>query len=202
MKRLVIFILLVVVLASWIYHFNVLEKKQKEYSAQAEETEQKHFDETNAMSFELFTLKEDMQVCTQNEGLIIDETVKVRNEEQELVLLKDVFQGKTLVVRISQSHCQVCIETVIPMLKASGIEDIVILADYTNKRFLKKFKENHEIEYRCFTIENSPRLPIDDLNIPYLYVMDKNMQVDCLFIPHKEIPEQTERYLKTMAERL
>ena len=72
-----------------------------------------------------------------------------------------------------------------PLLKKSGIQQIVILGDYTNKRFFRKMKELHEVDFRCFKTEASFHLPIDDLNIPYLFVTDKNLLVSNLFIPHK-----------------
>lgn len=202
MKQLIIFILLVAVLISWIYHYRVIEKQQDGHAREIETLEKEYFEKTEKTDFALFTLKEDMRVCMQNEGLRIDEKVTVSDEKQKTVLLQQVFPKKTLVVRISQANCQVCIEAVMPLLKESGIQQIVILGDYTNKRFLRKMKELHEIDFRCFKTGESFHLPIDDLNIPYLFVTDKSLLVSNLFIPHKEMLEQTELYLSIIPERL
>lgn len=56
-------------------------------------------------------------MCMQNEGLRIGEKLMVPDEKQEAALLQQVFQKKTLVVRISQANCQVCVEAVMPLLK-------------------------------------------------------------------------------------
>lgn len=202
MKQFIIFILLVAVLISWIYHYKVVEKQHVDYSREMETLEKKYYEKTEKNDFALFTLKEDMRVCMQNEGLRIGEKLMVSDEKQEAVLLQQVFQKNTLVVRISQANCQVCVEAVMPLLKKSGIQQIVILGDYTNKRFFRKMKELHEVDFRCFKTEESFHLPIDDLNIPYLFATDKNLLVSNLFIPHKEMLEQTELYLSIISERL
>ena len=125
MKQFIIFILLVAVLISWIYHYKVVEKQHVDYSREMETLEKKYFEKTEKNDFALFTLKEDMRVCMQNEGLRIGEKLMVPDEKQEAALLQQVFQKKTLVVRISQANCQVCVEAVMPLLKKSGIQQIV-----------------------------------------------------------------------------
>ena len=107
MKQFIIFILLVAVLISWIYHYKVVEKQHVDYSREMETLEKKYFEKTEKNDFALFTLKEDMRVCMQNEGLRIGEKLMVPDEKQEAVLLQQVFQKNTLVVRISQANCQV-----------------------------------------------------------------------------------------------
>jgi len=62
--------------------------------------------------------------------------------------------------------------------------------------YLEKAEASEDTpDFRCFKTEASFHLPIDDLNIPYLFVTDKNLLVSNLFIPHKEMLEQTELYL-------
>lgn len=50
MKQFIIFILLVAVLISWIYHYKVVEKQHADYSREMETLEKKYFEKTEKMT--------------------------------------------------------------------------------------------------------------------------------------------------------
>ena len=92
MKQFIIFILLVAVLISWIYHYKVVEKQHVDYSREMETLEKKYFEKTEKNDFALFTLKEDMRVCMQNEGLRIGEKLMVSDESRRLFFFSKSFR--------------------------------------------------------------------------------------------------------------
>lgn len=78
----------------------------------------------------------------------------------------------------------------------------MLLADYTNERFLKKVIENHRLVFPCYRIKQLPDLPIERLGAPYLFLMDKDRKMHCVYIPHKEMLEEVEKSLKELGRRL
>ena len=159
--------------------------------------------EINTCEFNSYELKNDIQTCLQNDGLRIDPGTKVYDmETHEAVKLKNLLTHKTLLIRISQANCQVCIDALLSLFNKVKSGHILLLADYTNSRFLKKIKENHQITYPCYKIEKPFAIPVEDLCVPYLFIMDEKMEVNCLYIPHKEMPEEIEKCLEIINKRI
>lgn len=52
-----------------------------------------------------------------------------------------------------------------------------------------------------YQIDSLP-LPIDGEQIPYFFILDDNYLSTSFFIPRKEMPEQTVRYLEFVKERM
>lgn len=152
-------------------------------------------------AFKLATLKEDMNTCYINEGETLNNNMLLLENGKEKSSLSNAIKDKTLVVRLSQLNCQACIMAITPLLQKLSDERIIFLIDYTNKRYFEEFKKTCNDNHRLFKIE-SLALPLDTLNIPYFFILDKDLKTDCVFVPHKEMINQTERYLEIVKKKI
>lgn len=66
---------------------------------------------------------------------------------------------------------------------------------------MKSLKKRVMLAIVFFKIESSI-IPLDTLNIPYFFLLDKNLKTDCTFIPHKEILSQTQKYLEIIKKKI
>lgn len=182
MKKNLFIIALIAFLASGNFFQYYLSKKQNARFAEAiHAMERKTGRDEAGKDFENFELKNDIQTCLQNDGLEFPTDISVYAPGSKTpVRLSELLREKTLVVR----------------------KHILLLADYTNERFLKKVIENHRLVFPCYRIKQLPDLPIERLGAPYLFLMDKDRKMHCVYIPHKEMLEEVEKSLKELGRRL
>ncbi|MFR8835272.1 hypothetical protein [Bacteroides sp. CG01] len=199
-EKIIGLLILICLLGTYQYYRQM--RKQCELQKMIKELQQYYDSEKSAKDFALSVLKEDMKLCFQNEGLILDsEILLVENESKEYIL-SDIVKEKTLVIRFSQLNCQACIEAIKPLLKKVNIKQVVFLVTYTNKKFLKEFKKEIDQEDWRFFQVNSLYVPVEDLNSPYFFVLDEKMSLNYVFIPHKEMLDQIERYFEIVEQHL
>lgn len=154
-----------------------------------------------SQAFQLATLREDMNTCYANESETLKSNMLLLENGKNKINLSDVIKDKTLIVRLSQQNCQACIMAITPLLQKLSNERVIYLIDYTNKRYLEELKKTCNANYRLFKTE-SLVLSLDTLNIPYFFLLDKEMRTDCVFIPHKEMIIQMEKYLKIIEKKM
>lgn len=152
-------------------------------------------------AFMLSILKEDMRTCYMSDGETVDGSSLLLDEHKEKVFLSDIIKGKTLVMRLSQQNCQACIMAMMPIVQKLDQERVVFLVDYTNRRYFEEFKKTCNASHRVFKTE-SLSIPLDSLNIPYFFLLDKDLKMDYTFIPHKEMIDQTGKYLEIVKRKI
>ena len=153
--------------------------------------------------FENFEMKNDIRTFLQNDGLKFPVDILVDElGGKTSIPLRQLLHRETLVVRISQANCMTCLDAILPLLSHLKKENILLLADYTNARFLKKMVENHHLSFPCYRIKRLPDLPIEKLGVPYLFLLDKDGEMHSLYIPHKEMLDEVEQCLEIMVSRL
>lgn len=201
MKIIISSILIVLLCIGGTYLYFTQEKKRQELLKSVEGLKYDYQLETGSKDFALSTMKEDMNMCYQNEGKMLDPQMRIYENGKEMNRLSDVIQEKTLVVRFSQLNCQACITALTPLLKKLKGKRVIFLADYTNKRYLKEFQKAYNTDHRFFKIEALP-IPMEELNVPYFFLLDKKLEIDCIFIPHKEMLDQVEKYLEVIKDKI
>lgn len=139
----------------------------------------------------------------QNDGLSLLPGTTIYDSETDMpIRLQDFLTCKPLIVRISQANCMACLDAILPLLDKLSHRPIILLADFSNKRFLKKIKENHNINYPCYRIKTVFPIPIEELSVPYMFITDKDLQIECLYIPHKEMLDEAKKSLEIITNRL
>ena len=86
------------------------------------------------------------------------------------------------------------------ILQKQNMHNTIFLVNYENEQFLDDLKK-YKVQSRFFKAGLLP-LPIDSLNITYCYVVDKALNIDNIFIPNKDVLDQTILYFEVMNRRL
>lgn len=200
MKNIVIIGVVLCFIGSTYFYFMQNKKQQKSLKVLTD-LQYDYNQKQESEAFKLATLKEDMNVCYANEGEALKNSMVLLENGKEKTNLSDVIKDKTLAIRLSQLNCQACIMAIIPLIQKLKNERVIFLIDYTNKRYFEELKKTCNANHRLFKIECLD-ISLDTLNIPYFFLLDKNLKTDCTFIPHKEMISQIEKYLEIIKRKV
>ncbi len=111
--------------------------------------------------------------------------------------------GHVLILRISDKHCDVCVSEALmdfeDFTKQNPHIKGIILASYDNYSDLFHIRSR----YSNIHVMNVGRLnfPVDELSTPYLFLTNRTMLTDMVFVHQKEFPEKTKGYFEAIIER-
>jgi hypothetical protein len=147
----------------------------------------------NIMNFQLFS-----------EGARLDHSLLLKSEKSDSQLLHNVLDRAKLVLRYSELNCQTCVDAMLTQLQNNGnfnTSNCLLLAYYRNPAYLYQFKRMNRLQLPVYSI-NKTGLPPDTLNIPYFYLLDKDLRVSNVFIPEEGDTSLIAAYLRFAAKRL
>jgi hypothetical protein len=116
--------------------------------------------------------------------------------------LYNLTQTSTLVFRFSGNMCSPCIEFVISRI------DVYIQDFRTNDRVLflysdaSPFLSENYYTKRSFLISDIFHEHLDELNLPYLCILDKDHKIHSIYIPDINFPELLDKYLEIVSDKL
>lgn len=147
-------------------------------------------------------LKEDQIATLHNNNVVLSCNNKLVNSKGEKILLKNVVKDASLVVRYSAFSCSDCVSFVNKNIleKVGRKDNILLMLSDIPIRDLHIIKKQLGL-LDVYQIDSLP-LPIDGEQIPYFFILDDNYLSTSFFIPRKEMPEQTVRYLEFVKERM
>ena len=138
-------------------------------------------------------------------GLIGYETeglpISLKNNQDSLFLLT-LVHNRVLILRISDTHCEACTtEALSDLLENSASLDVavIVLSNFINKRTLDIFKLSYPNYY--VLNEESIDLPVERINTPYMFITNRSMLTDMVFVHQKEFPEKTQGYFSVLKDR-
>lgn len=152
---------------------------------------------------ELGALKE----CRTNEillnGIEIPLEVEVVNMQGYKRKLSDIMSNNTLVLRYSEMHCDVCIDSIVSKLSiyqdSIGLHNIILFTSTENLKYVKKFKRVNNIHFDIYSISNALDSVLVDIGMPYLFVYSfTNKRINNVFVPQKENEKFTDEYLHSI----
>lgn len=152
---------------------------------------------------ELGALKE----CRANEillsGIEIPLEVEVVNMQGYKRKLSDIMSNNTLVLRYSEMHCDVCIDSIVRRLNiyqdSIGLHNIILFTSTENLKYVKKFKRVNNIHFDTYSISNGLDTVLVDIGMPYLFVYSfTNKRINNVFVPQKENAKFTDEYLHSI----
>lgn len=143
-------------------------------------------------------LKEDIMLNYQNNGLQLPFSEIEHQKNIDGHSLNDIISDKTLVVRLSQQNCEVCVNTLMSLLKKANIKNVVFLVNYEVQHFLENLKL-YKVKGYFFKIGDLG-IPIESMNLPYMFVLNKDYIVNKIYVPHDSMTDQTLSYLKYVQE--
>lgn len=115
----------------------------------------------------------------------------------------DVVKEDKLVLLFSELYCDICIEAELENLKkmanAGGEQDIILLINSISTRYVSLLVKKYDLNFKIYQYSKELYKEIPDLMTPYYFVLQTNpMRMQSFFIPQKEEPELTQKYLRTV----
>jgi len=131
--------------------------------------------------------------------------VTVKNVKDTTFSLPQLCTSKyTLVMRYSYIHCNACVDSIMMILnnfsKQTGIKPL-ILSQYANRRDYINFVRVNQIKQPIYCVEDTLCIA-DNLDVPYLFVLDSDMKCNNFFIPRKEYTKGAKMYLNSIRHLL
>lgn len=141
-------------------------------------------------------LKEDQLAALYNENQLLPNHITLTNSKGKDALLSDVVNDSSIIVRYSVHSCGDCItfvNTSITDYVPNKDRIILLLADVP-VRDIHVIKSQLKFP-NIYRVDSLP-LPYEEVKEPYIFTLDKEYRTVYFFIPRKEIPEQTFKYLQ------
>lgn len=200
MKQVVLYFLLMLLSFFGFYQYLSYRRKSHKLLNIAKGQEINYRQQIEKRERIIYLMRENLDIQIQNEGRSLDSNLIVNGDDGRSYFLKDIIQDNYLVVRLGEMNCQPCVNALMTMLHERKMHRMIFLIDYENERFMNDMKK-YQPQSRFFKRGLLP-IPIDSLNIPYLFVLDKDLNINHLFIPDKGMLKQTVQYLENRARIL
>jgi hypothetical protein len=192
-----IFIAVVILLLSMIVIVYISGKKQLKIDI--EKCKQEYVSTTLMCD----NLLEEQITLLENENKFFDPKLVLTNVKLEQNQIGEMNLDKTyLVMFFSSSFCSNCVNYSLDEIKSFlneyKIKNILLLASNYMSRDLYVFAQTNKFDpYSFYSIETL-NLPIEHLQMPFYFLLNKNLNISHFFIPRKETPEQTKKYFETI----
>lgn len=150
---------------------------------------------------------EALKECRTNEILLngneISKDLKVMNIQSCRKRLSDIISNNTLVLRYSEMHCNVCIDSIVGKLNlyrdSIGLQNIILLTNTENMSYVKKFKKINNIHFNIYSIDKVLNSVLVDIGMPYMFIYSSNDErIRNVFVPQKENAQFTNEYLHSI----
>ena len=158
------------------------------------------YDLRSSLQYDLSELSKYDTLQFGSEDRMVSSDLQLRDLGGNLTTLGSLISsGPKLVFRYSELNCNVCYQKVLDelsgLIKKIGPENILIITSYSNQRELYNFMRINNITKNVFNIGSATLgLPVDDYDVPYLFVLDRSLKTKLLFIPFKQNPVMTKKY--------
>jgi len=124
--------------------------------------------------------------------------VAISNTLSQKRIDKAMKGGTKLLFYHSEVNCNSCVELIIKELEnfrdSIGVNNILYLSEYKRNRDMLIFKRINQIESELFNI-SSLNIPIYKMNEPFLFIVDPEGKIRCVFMPNKEDIKNIKLYL-------
>ena len=132
----------------------------------------------------------------------IDGNIFIRDKNDNILSAADAIgDGKKLIVRYSELNCNSCVDSLLHytsiFAKEVGENNVMVWASYSSIRDFHLLFRLNKAKLNICNIE-SQISEYDQINNPYVFVLDEDLTIRRLFFPHKELPDNTKRYFDTI----
>ena len=148
-----------------------------------------------------------LEECRVNEiflnGNEMPHNLEVINLHGHKKKLSDIMSKNTLVLRYSEMHCDVCIDSIVGKLNiyqdSIGLQNIILFTNTENMNYVKRFKRVNNIHFDIYSISNALDSVLVDIGMPYLFIYSfAEERISNVFVPQKENAKLTYQYLHSI----
>lgn len=150
-----------------------------------------------------YYLKTNYLFCTQSEQRFLADPLVYSGTDtaSSLRLSEYIGEDTCLVFRFSGQMCDECINFVIKNLKEVFHDytspKIILLGTEINSRIKEEFYGKQVVSISKADLG----IPIEEYQVPYLFIADREMKAKFVFIPDRSYPEFTDDYLHVIRTR-
>lgn len=162
-------------------------------------------EKVNKLSYEKMSLQDNIILSKQG-NCKLDPEILLYTKEKDSIRLHEIERKEyTLVLRYSTQCCSTCVNDILIKMKEFEKHypnvDILLLTTYRIQIEKDRFQRICRMFPKVYNVF-SLKIPLEEEIVPYLFVLDKDLQVIDTFIPDKDMPELTNRYFKKVAKNL
>ena len=153
---------------------------------------------------------ESLKECRANEILLsgnkMSHDLEITSIQGNRKKLSDIMSNNTLVLRYSEMHCDVCIDSIVSKLSiyrdSIGLQNIILFTSTENVNYIQRFKRVNNIHFNIYSISNGLDSVLVDIGMPYLFVYSfADERINNVFIPQKENAEFVREYLHSILRK-
>lgn len=112
---------------------------------------------------------------------------------------------KKLVLYFDTSDCMACVELILPSLKKLmhevGESKVCFLITSQNRREVSVFKHINKLNNPIYEVQ-SLGLSLENENTPFFFILDEQLKTNYVYIPRRDMLQQTEKYLNLIKKRI
>jgi hypothetical protein len=127
----------------------------------------------------------------------------VCSERNDSIRLANLINRPVLVLRYNELGCQTCVDALISaLLKVDMLKDsnTLLLTYYRDPSYLRQFKRINRLSMPIYNIKHTSLTP-DTLNLPYFFVLHKDLTVSNVYIPEEGDTNSVNLYLKYIGKK-
>ncbi|MHA1974376.1 MAG: hypothetical protein ACTSW1_15360 [Candidatus Hodarchaeales archaeon] len=150
------------------------------------------------------SIKETNITELQSENFELNPVGMIYNKKNDTINLSQLSQHPKLVLYHNDNSCGVCIDSLLVYIaNYSGLasKHFVILSSPRSYRDVVAQVTNKNYSTDIYSIITDLGVPLCDQNIPFLFLLDNDLCVKCLFVPNRAEPTRTKQYLDIVYNR-
>lgn len=140
------------------------------------------------------------EICMNGKQLSEDSVIYDKNG---IYKWKDITKEGKIVLLFSELYCDVCIEAELNNLKkiadSVGFRNIILLVNAVSPRYIPLLIKKYDLKFKIYQYSKELYKEVPNLEMPCFFVLGSDpIRVQSFFIPQKEEPELTQKYLRTV----
>lgn len=139
-----------------------------------------------------------------NENLNLKVNFKFRQITGNLINIDKLIKANSIVLVVSEMNCRACIDaefkSLIESAKIKSLDNFFIWANYSDLHVLSNdyniIKDSGLPKENIVIMESELNIPLNNLNTPYYFRLNKDLSMSNFFIPEKSIPLLSQTFLQ------
>ncbi len=151
----------------------------------------------------LLAINYSMKYCYKSFDNKLPDVLLEDSDHSKTSLSKAINIDKKLVLVTTELNCEpcvnICLQHIKKFIEKVGKEKIIVLVSYDNFREFYNFIRISKLNCKVYNLPvGALKMPVDSLNLPYLFITDSTLKASLVFSPIKNYDTPTQDYFKTV----
>lgn len=152
-----------------------------------------------------FYLEEAIKLYPLYDEMFLPNNLELRTESGDTVRISSLLTSHDMVIlRISEANCISCVQMFNEILNSEMdemINRVIYICDYSTNKKILFYKKMLNIRMPIY-ISMDLKIPIEKENKPYLFVLNKDMEMSKIYFPINGESEMSREYLQIIKKML